>query len=373
MLFLSFSLMGQEMFDDFNYTGPGDPEISKFSWIIRSGGGGPGPSGCTWSKNNVSFVSDSTGNMSMRMKASTGGTAGSTSQCEVYTPREYLAGTYAARIRFTDTTFTGITKGDQINETFFTISPLNFSLDPDYSEVDFVEYLPNGGWGVSGSTYWMTTWETYQGDPWIQQSKSNRISKSFQGWHIVACIIDAGTVKYYIDGALKATHGGIYYPESMMSINFNLWYIANGLVTSSTNPRSYVEDIDWVFHAKDSVVDPQNLPDLIDNFRSQSILSKKLNGQIRYGTIPDYISPEILHEKDVSIFQDSVSETLTIKIKEGEKALISIYSIDGRLLFKTWTSEEINTIDIINLGTKGIVIANVSTKNSSYSFKVVIK
>lgn len=284
LITLNAPVIGQEMFDDFYYSGVGDPELSNFSWYIRTGGGGPGPSGCSWSQNNISFVDEGNGNKLMRLWANTSGTGSSTSQSEISTSREYLEGTYAARIRFTDAPFSGSPDGDQINETFFTIMPLAYNMDPNYSEVDFAEYLANGGWGASGPNFWMTTWETYQPSPWVPVSQSDHISQSYAGWHIVSCIISGGLVKFYIDGVLKATHGGNYYPESIMSINFNLWFIDGGLVPSSSM-RTYVEDIDWVYHAKNTVVNPADIPRKVSYFRSQGVLSRKINGQTRYGAI----------------------------------------------------------------------------------------
>jgi len=54
-----------------------------------------------------------------------------------------------------------------------------------------------------------------------------------------------GTVTYYLDGGLVAAHGGKYYPEVPMSINYNLWFIdGGGLAPGPT--RTYQEDVDWV-------------------------------------------------------------------------------------------------------------------------------
>ncbi|MCX7748731.1 MAG: hypothetical protein N2645_17875 [Clostridia bacterium] len=259
------------LFDDFNYTGANDSNLSAFNWSVRSGGGGPGPSGCSWSKDNISFLTDplNAGNKILRLTATTNGTGYGTSQAEIYHQRKYLEGTYAARVRFTDEPFSGSPDGDQITQTFFTITPLNYNMDPNYSEIDF-EYLPNGGWGVSGNTMWMTTWETYSGEPWIQDSKSDSINTSHAGWHLLTFTVANGEVKYYIDGALKAVHNGKYYPESLMSINFNHWYISGGFAASSST-RSYVQDVDWVYHAKNRVLSPDEVTTQIKNLRDNTI------------------------------------------------------------------------------------------------------
>ena len=79
-----------------------------------------------------------------------------TTQTQICHQRKYLEGTYAARVRFTDSPVSG-PGGDQIVESFYTISPLKAPMDLDYSELDF-EYLPNGGWGIDGPTLYATTW-----------------------------------------------------------------------------------------------------------------------------------------------------------------------------------------------------------------------
>ena len=45
--------------------------------------------------------------------------------------------------------------GDQVVQTFYTITPYLEPLDPDYSEMDY-EYLPNGGWGGAALTFHVT-------------------------------------------------------------------------------------------------------------------------------------------------------------------------------------------------------------------------
>lgn len=337
----------QEMFDDFVYKNVNDSEFKNFGWIVRSGSGGPGPAGCSWSQNNVSFVNEGGGNKSMRLMAKTKGTGLTTVQSEVYTSRQFLEGTYAARIRFTDSPFSGGPDDDQINQTFFTISPLVSNLDPNYSEVDFVEYLANGGWGTLGPNFWMTTWETYQAEPWIQDSKSDVVAQSYAGWHVVACVIANGQVKYYIDGELKATHEGKYYPESIMSINFNHWFIGAGL-KKSTSERVYVEDIDWVYHAKDTVIEPLKVVARISEFRAYNIISKKLNGTIREGQMKNIsLSCKLTTPGNNSMYKndsniiieaeviDSVSDVVKVIFYNGDQNLFSdlespyAYTIEG--------------------------------------------
>lgn len=361
------SLFGQQvMFDDFYYTGSSDKELSNFSWTLRGGNGGPGPANCSWSQNNISFIDDN-GNKVMRLSAKTSGTGATTSQSEVYSKREYFEGTYSARIRFTDAPLTGTPDGDQINETFFTISSLAFNLDPDYSENDFVEYLPNGGWGVSGPNFWVTTWETYQPSPWVQQSTSDHINKSFAGWHIVSSVIMNGEVKYYIDGALIATHGGEYYPEKPMSIDFNLWFI--GLVSSNTQ-RTYVEDIDWVYHAKDAEVNPADIPGIINDFRNQKIVSINFNGDIRQDQVTS-ITP--INKSKVSVYPNPSFENIFINTGDENSAGIEVYNIAGNMLYKAQSTSSITKIDTKKYKDNGLVFIKVTIKDQQQIFKIIIR
>ncbi len=256
-------------FDDFHYLGTEDPRLSAFGWMVREGSGGPGVSGARWRKENIRFESDpeDTVNRCLILSASTRGAGEVTSQAEIHHRKTYLEGTYAARIYFTDSPVNSSPDGDQINQTFFTISPLAFDLDPDYSETDFAEYLPNGGWGQKGPTFWMTTWETYRPHPWLQDSQSDFISGSFEGWHIVSATVKNGQVKYYIDGNLQATHGGKYYPEQAMYLSFNLWFIEGGLLNNSSE-RTYEQRVDWVYYTDAAIEKHSEIPGLIELIRN---------------------------------------------------------------------------------------------------------
>jgi hypothetical protein len=79
-----------------------------------------------------------------------------------------------------------------------------------------------------------------------------------------------GTVRYFIDGKLIAQHGGAYYPDALMSINFNLWFIDGGL-GQAEGVREYQEDIDWVFHEAGVLLMPDEVSARIDDLRNNSI------------------------------------------------------------------------------------------------------
>ncbi|AUS81328.1 hydrolase [Actinoalloteichus sp. AHMU CJ021] len=244
----------QVLFDDFDYTSHTDPRLRERGWSVRNYPGGPGIGGDTWSAANISFRSEGAGAV-LRLEATTDGTVAGTSQAQINTQRRFHHGTYAARVRFTDTPVSG-PDGDQVLQTFYTITPLRWDYDPEYGELDF-EYLPNGGWGQPSSALFLTSWDTYRPDPWDARNESTVRPGSLEGWHDLVVQADGGTrtIRYYLDGQLVAEHGGPNYPASRMSIDFNQWFIPEGFVGSSAS-RTYEQEVDWVYHAKDEILSP---------------------------------------------------------------------------------------------------------------------
>lgn len=253
------------LFDDFNYSSAS--ELAQHGWIVRTEAGWPGVPGAAWGPGNVNFVEDG-GTRVLRMSSSTDGTAAHTTQTQLCHQRKYLEGTYAARVRFNDLPATGPT-GDEIVETFYFISPQKAPMDPDYSEIDF-EYLPNGGWAHTGPTMFTTTWETFQLDPWIADNKSSNAAGPLGGWHTLVAQVGNGVVRYFIDGKPFAEHGDKYYPESLMSINFNLWFVRDRFVPSK-EMRRYDEDIDWVFFQSGPVISPAEVQARVADLRKQAV------------------------------------------------------------------------------------------------------
>ncbi len=254
----------QVLFDDFNYTST--KLMKNNNWIIRTEPGWPGVPGATWSEQGVSLMKDTDGTF-LRMTSGTDGTPANTTQTQICHQRKYLEGTYAARVRFTDQPLSG-PGGDQLVQSFYMISPLKAPMDLDYSELDF-EYLPNGGWGIDGPTLYSTTWETFSPEPnWKKDNVFKTTNGSQAGWHFLVTQVMNKTVKYFVDGKLFAEHGGEYYPEDTMSINFNLWFIRDG-VAKSTEMRRYHEDIDWVFFQKDVALTPQQVESAIKDLRQR--------------------------------------------------------------------------------------------------------
>jgi len=257
------------LFDDFSYTN--QRELRKHGWIVRTVAGWPGVPGATWSERGVSFHQDQNEprNRILRMTSSTDGSNTNTTQTQICHQRKYLEGTYAARVRFTDSPISG-PGGDQIVQSFYTISPLKAPMDLNYSELDF-EYLPNGGWGIDGPTLYSTTWETFSPEPnWKKDNVFKTIGGSQAGWHTLITQVTGGKVKYFVDGKPFSEHGGDYYPEDTMSINFNLWFIKDGMVKAS-GMRQYQEDIDWVFFEAKSALSPEEVENQVSILRRNSV------------------------------------------------------------------------------------------------------
>lgn len=274
------SVPAQILFDDFSYSTA--DEMTANGWTLRSGQGWPGVTGASFRTENVSFIEypAQAGNRLLRMTSSTDGTGANTYQTQICHQRKYLEGTYAARVRFSDVPISG-SDGDQIVQTFYTITPYEKPFDPDYSEMDF-EYLPNGGWGGTPVTMHVTTWETVQIEPWNADNASNATEGSMAGSHTLVAQVTSGTVRYFVDGKMIAQHGGDYYPDAPMSINFNLWFIEGGL-SSASDVREYEEDIDWVFHEVDALLMPDEVNAKINELRNVSV---KFQDTVSPGAIP---------------------------------------------------------------------------------------
>ncbi|GGW76925.1 cellulose binding domain-containing protein [Streptomyces griseoloalbus] len=256
---------GQALFDDFDYTSHTDPAISAHGWSVRANSGGPGVPGATWDPSKVTF-SASGGNSVMNLETSTAGTGASTTHTEILTKSmKFRNGTYAARVRFSDTPKYG-PDGDRIVQAFFTINDLKAPMADDYAEYDF-EYLPNGGWGEPANILYTTSWETFNPDPWQAVNQHSESRQSFAGWHDLVVTIDDSAITYYIDGQRFGTHGAAYLPERPMSINFNQWLIDLQGQTS-TAPRAYDQQVDYVLHVKDQVLTPAQVSAKINAYRA---------------------------------------------------------------------------------------------------------
>jgi hypothetical protein len=261
----------QLLFDDFTYS-DSTPLLAfwQHGWKVRTQQGWPGMRAATWSVAGVSFVRDPArrGNWLLRMSASTDGTPGGTTEAQVCQQRKFLAGTWATRIRFADAPASG-PDGDQVVEAFYGISPLRAPLDPSYSELDW-EYLPNGGWGVSAPTLWTTSWATASLEPFVADNATRATAGSRGGWHTLVMQVGNGTVVYFLDGVRLAAHGGRFYPDVPMSLNYTVWFVAGGLVATRAQ-RTYVQDVDWAFEAAGAIMTPRQVEARVRALRTAKV------------------------------------------------------------------------------------------------------
>ncbi|HET6737786.1 MAG TPA: glycoside hydrolase family 16 protein [Kribbella sp.] len=258
------------LFDDFQYDSATDPALADHGWNARSEMGGPGVPGTAWPASNVSFVSTG-GQQVAQLRATTDGTTAGTTNAELRrTTMNLRNGTYATRVRYADRPVTG-TDGDHINETAFAIGPTKFDYDPIYSELDFTEYLPNGGWGEAGPVNFQTSWHTFREDPWDARTAESRQDRSLDGWHTYVTQVGNGHARYYIDGKLTADHtvdqdGNTVLPRQDMSMNWNLWFIdLDGHQGTSTS--EYHEQVDWAYYAKNETVSPTQADGRVQKYR----------------------------------------------------------------------------------------------------------
>ena len=63
----------------------------------------------------------------------------------------------------------------------------------------------------------------------------------------------------------------VYYPAALMAIDFNQWFPTGSLVNSST-PRTWLEQIDWVYHAKDTLLTTAQVESNVASYRAQGIV-----------------------------------------------------------------------------------------------------
>jgi hypothetical protein len=241
-------------FDDFSESDL--VALQRNGWAVREQRGHPGVEGAAWGPGGVALVADSAqpGNRLLRLSASTDGTSAGTTQAQVCHIRKYFEGTYAARVRFSDAPVRG-PDGDVIVQTFYAVSPLRFDFDPQYSELDW-EYLPNGGWGDPKTRLYGVSWQTVRIEPWQAFNQPHQEFRSMDGWHVLLMQVSGGNTRWFIDGDLRAEHGGRNYPVVPMSLNFSLWFAPGGALPGVSAQRTYQQGVDWVFHARDRVLSP---------------------------------------------------------------------------------------------------------------------
>jgi len=244
-------------FDDFSQAHLA--ALAGDGWSVRVKPGHPGIEGAAWGAEGVALADDpqQPGNRLLRLSARTDGTATGTVQAQVCHARKYLAGTYAARVRFSNAPTQG-PDGDVVVQTFYSVSPLRFDFDPEYSELDW-EYLPNGGWGDARPRLYGVTWQTVRIEPWTAYNQPVERFGELSGWHVLVMQVGDGRSRFFLDGELLAEHGGRNHPAVPMAINFNLWFSPGGQLPGVSAMRSYQQEVDWVYHARNRLLSPSEV------------------------------------------------------------------------------------------------------------------
>jgi hypothetical protein len=252
-------------FDDFSQRDAAG--LTQDGWILRDKPGHPGIEGAAWGPDTVTLINDPAqpGNRLLRLAARTDGTPQGTAHAQVCQARKFFEGSYAARVRFSDTPAVG-PDGDVIVQTFYVVSPLRFDFDPEYSELDW-EYLPNGGWGDPKTRLYGVTWQTVSLHPWKAYNQPLQAFHSVDGWHVLMMQAGGGKTRWYLDGVQLDEHGGRNYPAVPMSLNFNLWYSPGGLQPGSSAQRIYHQDVDWVYHARNRLLSPAEVDAAVQALR----------------------------------------------------------------------------------------------------------
>ncbi|WP_077037247.1 glycoside hydrolase family 16 protein [Pelomonas sp. KK5] len=267
-------------FDDFSQRDVAG--LQSGGWLLRDRAGHPGIEGAAWSAAGISLVDDPArpGNRLLRLTGATDGTGPGTQQVQLCHQRKYLEGTYAARVRFSDEPASG-RDGDPVIQTFYVVSPLKHDFDPEFSELDW-EYLANGGWGKPETRLYGITWQTVQMEPWNAFNAAHEEVRSLKGWHVLLMQVAGGQTRWFVDGRQVAQHGGRNYPVVPMAIAFSMWFSPPSEVPvplpTGGEPRVYQEDVDWVFHARNTVLDTAQVQARVNALRRQ--------GASRVDTVP---------------------------------------------------------------------------------------
>jgi hypothetical protein len=78
--------------------------------------------------------------------------------------------------------------------------------------------------------------------------------------------VSGGHVIYYVDGVQVADHSGIYYPETNMSVNFNLWFIDSAAHSGGT--ATYRQEVDYFLHTSNEVLTPAQVNSRVAGYRA---------------------------------------------------------------------------------------------------------
>ena len=371
-----------EFFDDFNYTDANDTIIENFGWIVLDGPNYPGQNGpVPYTKENVNFLDNISVPNDRILSLSTQTTNQladrSFSRVE-YSEYIFLEGTYAARVHFDNSS---ATSEDGNVQTFYTIFNAP-SGDPTHAECDF-EYLAYNVWGGGNFTniLYATTWESYILSPWLPTNASTGSLEDYSDdWKILIFTVMDGTVTYYLDGNLFATHAVAdqdgttsVYPDSDMQISLANWIWSNNSLPlgSSPNLRSSTMQVDWVYHLKEGLLDQEEVLMRINNFRSSEIHRKN--------SMDEIVSTTKLSNADLfSVYPnpgEGNSFRLENKSEKSVQAKIEMMNTEGVLVYQKEIMTSANSDISLNLEhlPKGLYLISIFAEERVQVVKWVLQ
>jgi hypothetical protein len=264
------------LFDDFTYDSASDPGFLA-NWGV-SDYGPPNPGIGSFEGDNITFLADpdEASNKLMRVALETEGTIETTKQGEVVGQRRFLRGTYASRMRFYDQPVAGPAQtvgpdsGDNVVCAFFAISPRGV-VDSEYGELD-IQYLPNAGWNYEGMQFSTPTlWTTAWNGPDLHVTQPT--ARDLDATHVYWMTVSAEAVSYHVDDALIATHDDVaYLPKSELAVMWNIWLDNEQFAAGQGGmSRTWAEDVDWFFHAKDAVLTLSEIQAAVAAYRAEGL------------------------------------------------------------------------------------------------------
>jgi len=387
LLFLFFistqiTLAQNEFFDDFNYTDPNDTIIENFGWIVLDGPNWPGQNGpVPYTKENVNFVENTAvpDDQILTLSTRTNNQLANRSFSRVeFSEYIFLEGTYAARVLF-DNEPANTEDGNV--QTFYTIFNAP-SDDPTHSECDF-EYLPYNVWGGGNftNTLYATTWESYILSPWLPTNASTGSMQDYSDdWKILIFTVMDGTVTYYVDGNLFATHTVAdqdgttsVYPDSDMQISLANWIWSNNALPLGPSPniRMSTMEVDWVYHLKDGLLNQDEVLAKIDNFRAIDIHRKNSMNETVNTTEP---SKTNLFSVYPNPGQGNIF-TLKSKSEQAVQAQIRILNTEGVLVYQNEITTVGNKDVSVNLQhlPKGLYLISIFTEENTQVVKWILQ
>jgi hypothetical protein len=264
------------LFDDFTYDSRSDPAFLARWSVSDYGPAEPGIG--AFAGDNITFLADPAraGNKLMRVALTTEGTVDTTRQGEVVGQRRFLRGTYASRMRFYNQPLEGPTQevgpdtGDRVVCAFFAISPREVD-EAEYGELD-IQYLPNAGWNYEGTTFtgptlWTTAWNG------LDLHVTHPTARDLDATHVYWMTVSDEGISYHVDETRIVTHADLsYLPKSELAVMWNMWLDAEQFAVDQTGmSRTWAEDVDWFYHARDAVLTLPEIQAEVDKYRAMGL------------------------------------------------------------------------------------------------------